>query len=70
MGNAGMIRIENVESHSSLMRPTGPFETHSVMSHYIYRSPEYLSIMLRYSGLFGLVCNSPVQGQFVTQRPA
>ncbi|KAJ5505324.1 hypothetical protein N7453_004281 [Penicillium expansum] len=30
-------------------------------SYYIYRSLECLSVMLRYSGLFGLVCNSPVQ---------
>jgi hypothetical protein len=35
---------------------------------YIYRSLEYLSIMLRYSGLFGLVCNSPVQGQVITEE--
>lgn len=33
---------------------------------YIYRSLDYLSIMLRYSGLLGLMCNSPVQGQVVT----
>ncbi|KAJ5965000.1 uncharacterized protein N7479_004876 [Penicillium vulpinum] len=33
----------------------------NVMSHYIHRSLECLS-----SGLFGLVCNSPVQGQVVT----
>ncbi|KUM58051.1 hypothetical protein ACN42_g9115 [Penicillium freii] len=37
------------------------------VTHYIYRSLVYLSITLRYSGLFGLVCNSPVQGQVVTQ---
>ncbi|KUM63400.1 hypothetical protein ACN42_g3727 [Penicillium freii] len=36
------------------------------VTHYIYRSLVYLSITLRYSGLFGLVCNSPVQGQVVT----
>ncbi|KUM66403.1 hypothetical protein ACN42_g624 [Penicillium freii] len=34
--------------------------------HYIYQSLDYLSITLRYSGLFGLVCNSPVQGQVIT----
>ncbi|KUM64795.1 hypothetical protein ACN42_g2277 [Penicillium freii] len=34
--------------------------------HYIYRSLNYLSIILRYSGLFGLVWNSPVQGQVLT----
>ncbi|KOS46524.1 hypothetical protein ACN38_g2551 [Penicillium nordicum] len=35
--------------------------------HYIYRSLVYLSVMLRYSEWsFGLVCNSPVQGQVVT----
>ncbi|KUM61148.1 hypothetical protein ACN42_g5974 [Penicillium freii] len=34
--------------------------------HYISRSLDYLSIMLRYSGPFGLVCNSPVQGQVIT----
>ncbi|KAJ5951048.1 uncharacterized protein N7479_009461 [Penicillium vulpinum] len=37
-----------------------------VVSHYIYRSLEYMSVMLRHSGLFGLVCNSPVQGQVIT----
>ena len=35
-------------------------------TYYIYRSQDYLSVMLRYSGLFGLVCNSPVQGKVVT----
>ncbi|KAJ5681145.1 hypothetical protein N7455_007761 [Penicillium solitum] len=35
-------------------------------THYIYRSLDYLSVILRYSGLFGLVCNSPVQGLVVT----
>ncbi|KUM63965.1 hypothetical protein ACN42_g3089 [Penicillium freii] len=35
------------------------------VTYYIYRSLDYLSIMLRYSGLFGL-CNSPVQGQVIT----
>ncbi|KAJ5958580.1 uncharacterized protein N7479_005730 [Penicillium vulpinum] len=39
-----------------------------VISHYVYRGLEYLSVMLRYSGLFGLVCNSPVQGQVVTDE--
>ncbi|KAJ5704329.1 hypothetical protein N7455_009251 [Penicillium solitum] len=34
--------------------------------HYIYRILDYLIVMLRYSGLFGLVCNSPVQEQVVT----
>ncbi|KUM66345.1 hypothetical protein ACN42_g732 [Penicillium freii] len=37
---------------------------------YIYRSLDYLSITLRYSGLFGLVCNSLVQGQVITVRGA
>ncbi|KUM65711.1 hypothetical protein ACN42_g1357 [Penicillium freii] len=36
------------------------------VTHYIYRSLDYLSIILSYSGLFGLVCNSPVQGQVMT----
>jgi hypothetical protein len=36
------------------------------VTHYIYLSLVYLSVTLRYSGLFGLVCNSPVQGQVVT----
>ncbi|KUM62038.1 hypothetical protein ACN42_g5089 [Penicillium freii] len=36
------------------------------VTYYIYRSLDYLSIMLRYSGLFGLVWNSPVQGQVLT----
>ncbi|KUM65212.1 hypothetical protein ACN42_g1861 [Penicillium freii] len=36
------------------------------VTHYICRSLDYLSITLRYSGLFGLVCNSPVQGQVIT----
>ncbi|KOS43993.1 hypothetical protein ACN38_g5075 [Penicillium nordicum] len=31
--------------------------------HYIYRNLDYLSVMLRYNGHFGLVCNSPVRGQ-------
>ncbi|KAJ5680100.1 hypothetical protein N7536_011239 [Penicillium majusculum] len=39
-------------------------------THYIYRSLDYLSVMLRYSGLFGLVFNSPVQGQVVTLAPS
>ncbi|KUM64866.1 hypothetical protein ACN42_g2205 [Penicillium freii] len=38
------------------------------ITHYIYRSLDYLSIMLRYSGLFCLVCNSPVQGQVITRN--
>ncbi|KUM64365.1 hypothetical protein ACN42_g2747 [Penicillium freii] len=47
------------------------FRSYFVMSRtiyiyiYIYRSLDYLSITLRYSGLFGL-CNSPVQGQVIT----
>ena len=32
----------------------------------IYRSLDYLSVTLRYSGLFGLVRNSLVQGQVIT----
>ena len=46
-----------------------PKSTLCHVTHYIYRSLDYLSITLRYlrySGLFGLVCNSPVQGQVVT----
>ncbi|KUM63399.1 hypothetical protein ACN42_g3721 [Penicillium freii] len=35
------------------------------VTHYIYRSLDDLSITLRYSGHFGLVCNSPVQGQVI-----
>ncbi|KUM65162.1 hypothetical protein ACN42_g1929 [Penicillium freii] len=35
------------------------------VTHYIYRRLDYLSIKLRYSGLFGLVSNSPVQGQVI-----
>ncbi|KUM63972.1 hypothetical protein ACN42_g3125 [Penicillium freii] len=34
--------------------------------HYIYRSLDYLSITLTYSSPFGLLCNSPVQGQIIT----
>lgn len=38
-----------------------------VMSrYYIYRSLVYLSITLRYSDPFGLVCSSPVEGQCIT----
>ncbi|KUM64524.1 hypothetical protein ACN42_g2566 [Penicillium freii] len=36
------------------------------VTHYIYRSLDYLSITLRYSGLFGLVCNLPIQRQVIT----
>ncbi|KUM59534.1 hypothetical protein ACN42_g7607 [Penicillium freii] len=53
-------------------RPTflqdGKIGGRQIISHtiYNYRSLDYLSTMLRYSGLFGLVCNSPVQGQVIT----
>lgn len=35
-------------------------------THYVYRSLDYHSVTLRYSGLFSIVGNSPVQGQVVT----
>ncbi|KAJ5182340.1 hypothetical protein N7449_012487, partial [Penicillium cf. viridicatum] len=37
------------------------------VTHYIYRSLVYLSVTLRYSGILGLVCNSPVQGQVLSE---
>ncbi|KUM59409.1 hypothetical protein ACN42_g7747 [Penicillium freii] len=58
----------NVMKKSSRVLRTMDFSLSCHVTHYIYRSLVYLSITLRYSGLFGLVCNSPVQGQVVTPR--